>query len=255
VGFDAGSYAVGELKVGYAAPGLTLSVDGSRAPLTDSLMSWAGRWSPDSAAFIGRASWNSVGINAAVHGPSGLFGQTAVRIGQVEALALSPADRDLVAVRAGREADGVSGRYTLAGVATWMRHSRSIEGFSAGDAGVFSPETYLGTFLEFGSRWDQAADLGAGLDLRLGAESVLDPGGSQYFAEGVNPAAGVSGVLTYRLGERAHIELAAYLEVNGFTWERVGVQLGVVGGQPVGRLAPLPSLLGERVVRGAQPFR
>lgn len=168
-----------------ALPGLALGVQSARTPISDSLLSWAGKSVSvaDQEEFYGFVSGVWFGAYASWT-PSRYSLGTLVRGGFAEGFGVEPNAYVEGVAWANAPVGGERSGVRVGGNLVAMHHERQEDGFSVGDGGYFSPPVFVLALAEVtgkhrfsGSRGAVCGNLGAGTQYLDGMVSPWFGGG------------------------------------------------------------------------------
>ena len=171
-----------------ASPSLRLGLDTGRAPITDSLLSWAGAVDATSGHPFGQASYTWGGGWLTFANPSLTDGGVRVRVGSVEAIAMDPVDRHELSGWAGQTLGSESLAFRIGASFTWLSHARPVFGFELGETGIFSPDSFTLGMAQLGMDYDPGTGFRACASAAVGAQYATGDPVPAFFAPGFDEA-------------------------------------------------------------------
>ena len=184
LGFSTGNYTTGYVVFGAKISALQVEVDGGKAPVTNSVTSWAGV-STEDGQIIGAARDGYLGAKVATNLEAmnvdlSVLGRTGNTTGP--SLATIPWKQVMAEARwTLKEEPGRSNSFMVKGI--YLDHEGQVDGFELGGAGMFSPDRYYAGRARFEGlwyntgRWSTCAAGGAGPEVVQGEPTLyLNPG-------------------------------------------------------------------------------
>jgi len=246
VGFDTVPYATwlleGEFK---AEGGSSFSFETSRVPITDSLTSWAGKTSPDGTLF-GAVSYSSVGGRMSLRSRTDWDLGVRGAVGFLEGYFMEPVERRELISWGGKRIGEAErwGRLGLHYMA--IEHTRQIDAFVPGEAGVFSPDRFQQLTLRVdGGIHPEGRRTGLCGGLMAGVQGIDAEWDTVIAEPGRHPVVGGHATVVQPLTDELSANLSGRYVLVADTWsaQSVMLQLGyrptLSGLDAVGQISPI----------------
>jgi tetratricopeptide (TPR) repeat protein len=228
--------------------GVGLGLEAARAPVTDSVTSWAGARDANGVAFGGaRDSW--VGADLGWGGPEGQSLGIIGRVGHVDALGVTPDIpwRQGYAYGRAMVSEQENQQIWLGASGMVLDHERQVDGFRAGQAGMFSPDLFWSAIgrvegiwgLDEGT-WTACGSAGAGPQQVIGDQTL-------YLGPGTYVAYQLHGALKAALGEDWMLYAHGDYQGSFGEWSQTTGMLQLRYGRQDGGLAAPSSIVGSPV--------
>lgn len=196
-----------------------VGVDAGRAPVTDSLASWAG--SEVDGDEFGRVATTWAGAWLDARTPSRFDAGARVRAGTLDGPWMEPLQRREVSAWAGQRFGDEARAVRVGATGAAMSHDRQVDGFAAGQAGAFTPLGYTAGFLRVDGRWGPADGARIEGGAAAGVQS-LSGTDTTFVAVGTHGAWSARLVGAVPLGDGWEAELGVHLETVGANWRQTG---------------------------------
>ncbi len=222
IGFDAGSYVTwkGVLKLALD-PRVEVAGDTGRVPVTDSLLSWAGRFEDGTPYGLVSYTWGGGWLS--LNSPSLADGGVRVRVGTLGGLAMDPVSRREFTGWAGQRMGTDDFSVRIGGNFTWLTHSEQIDGFEVGQAGVFTPRRFTSGLVRGDLLWTpdfSTTTLCGGA--AIGMQSI-DTQDSLYSSAGTFRAFAAGAGLRFPLTDDWQVAIDARTESTGSDWSQQSI--------------------------------
>ena len=228
--------------------GVGLGLEAARAPVTDSLTSWAGARDANGVAYGGaRDTW--VGADLGWGGSEGQSIGIIGRVGHSDALGVTPDVpwRQGYAYGRTKVSERDNQQVWLGASGMVLDHERQVDGFRAGQAGMFSPDLFWSAIgrvegiwgLDEGT-WTACGSAGAGPQQVIGEQTL-------YLGPGTYVAYQLHGALKAALGEDWMLYAHGDYQGSFGEWSQTTGMLQLRYGRQDGGLAVPSSLVGSPV--------
>ncbi|MBX2803360.1 MAG: BCSC C-terminal domain-containing protein [Myxococcales bacterium] len=246
LGFTIGNYLtwLGQLTAS-VGPHVTVGADTGRAPVTDSLLSWAGTTDEATGTRFGMASSTWGGGWISMNNPNLTDGGVRFRAGFVDALGMERNGRQQIDAWGGQSIGDEVVTIRIGGNFAWIANDRQIDGFEVGGAGVFSPRSYTVGLVRGDVDWTPS--IGGTQVCATGAVGVQSMTGeaSPYFQPGVFRAFEMGAGLRLPLADAWKVGLDAKNQSMGNVWSQTTV---------VFRIGHVPGWTGRRSYADVSPI-
>jgi hypothetical protein len=228
--------------------GVGLGLEAARAPVTDSLASWAGAQDANGVAFGGaRDTW--VGADLGWGGPDGQSLGIIGRVGHADAIGQTPDIpwRQGYAYARRQVSEGDNRQVWLGASGMVLDHERQVDGFRPGQAGMFSPDLFWSALgrvegiwgLDEGT-WTACASAGAGPQQVIGDQTL-------YLGPGTYVAYQLHGALKAALGQDWMLYAHGDHQGSFGEWSQTTGMLQLRYGRQDGGLAAPSSIVGSPI--------
>jgi len=229
VGFSTQPYATWVVEgVFKGEGGSTFALGTSRAPVNDSLTSWAGKATPEGTLF-GAVSYSSVGGRMSIRSRTdwdlGLRGA----VGYLEGYNMEPVERREL-ISWGGKRFGEAERWGRLGLHFMsIEHTRQIDGFGPGQGGVFSPDRFQQLTLRVdGGIHPEGRRTGLCGGLMVGVQGIDAQWDTLIAEPGRHPVVGGHATVVQPLSDELSANLSGRYSLVADTWsaQSVLLQLG-----------------------------
>lgn len=246
VGFEADPYLTWLIETKYRAQNRSsMGLDTGRNPMTDSLTSW-GAWRTEDGVRYGGTSYMWVGGWITLRNSNEVDVGGRGKVGRLGAYAMNPLTRRELNLWLGKRFGEPSRWWRLGAAYTGIEHTRQVDGFEPGKAGIFGPNR----FQEISLRLDgqvRAEGLRPGLcgGVLAGIQEVAAVEDTLIVDPGMHAAVGMHGTLEAPLGDTVSAGISGRLYVVDLEWleQSVMLQLGTKpetsGISPLNQVSPI----------------